>query len=394
MSSSGPSYLGVNPEVKRSGNKRLLYIIAVILAAMVMIMLLFMSSENTAPTEEAIVVDTKTADKPLTAAIEDLSTFAPEPEVLTKPEDEIDITVVGPPPVDRDAEITQLEEDEVRRRKFEQSQAAFNAPLLIKRNDPGMRTASTSSSATSPSGSGSPAQSPNATADLNNPSAANIEKEGFLDRTTDNEWISPHTREAGRPYEIKTGTVIPGVMVSGINSDLPGTLIAQVAQNIYDTARGRHLLIPQGSKLYGAYDSRVVYGQERVLMAWNRVVLPDGSSINLGAMPGLDMAGYSGFTDEVDNHYLRIFGSALLMSLITGGTAYAVDSASGSTALGTDTTTLQDEMTSVLADQLGQTSAMMLEKNLSIQPTLEIRPGYQFNVVVTKDVVFEGPYGE
>ncbi len=391
MSSSGPSYLGVSPEVKRSGNKRLLYIIAVILAAMVMIMLLFMSSENTAPKEEAVVVDTKIADKPLTAAIEDLSTFAPEPEVFTKPDDEIDITVVGPPPVDRDAEITQLEQDEVRRRKFEQSQAAFNAPLLIARNDPGMRTASASSTATS-SGSGSQAQSLNTATAPNNPSAANIEKEGFLDRTIDNEWVSPHTREAGWPYEIKTGTVIPGVMVSGINSDLPGTLIAQVAQNIYETARGRHLLIPQGSKLYGTYDSRVVYGQERVLVAWNRVVLPDGSSINLGAMPGLDMAGYSGFTDEVDNHYLRIFGSALLMSLITGGTAYAVDSASGSTALGTDTTTLQDEMTSVLADQLGQTSAMMLEKNLSIQPTLEIRPGYQFNVVVTKDVVFESPY--
>ena len=89
--------------------------------------------------------------------------------------------------------------------------------------------------------------------------------------------------------EIKTGTVIPAVLISGINSDLPGVLIAQVSQNVYNTANGRHLLIPQGAKLYGVYDSRVVYGQERTLVAWNRIIFPDGSSVTLGAMPGADM---------------------------------------------------------------------------------------------------------
>ena len=112
----------------------------------------------------------------------------------------------------------------------------------------------------------------------------------------------------------RLGRSSPGVMLTGVNSDLPGALIAQVSQNVYDTAHGAHLLIPQGSKLYGVYDSRVVYGQSRVLVAWNRLIFPDGSAVTLGAMPGADMSGYSGFHDQVDNHYWRIFGSAVLMS--------------------------------------------------------------------------------
>ena len=193
------------------------------------------------------------------------------------------------------------------------------------------------------------------------------------------------------PLELKTGSVIPGVMLTGINSDLPGNMIAQVAQNVYDTATGLNLLIPQGARLYGIYDSRVVYGQQRVLIAWNRLIFPDGSSISLGAMPGADMAGMAGFNDNVDNHYARIFGSDLMMSLVSGGMAYALDGANDSTE--TDNgTRMTDEMTASLAQQLGQTTTTLLQRNLSIKPTLEIRPGYQFNIVVTKDVIFREPY--
>ena len=168
-------------------------------------------------------------------------------------------------------------------------------------------------------------------------------------------------------------------------------MIAQVAQNVYDTATGLNLLIPQGARLYGIYDSRVVYGQQRVLIAWNRLIFPDGSSISLGAMPGADMAGMAGFNDDVDNHYARIFGSALMMSLVSGGMAYALDGANDSTE--TDNgTRMTDEMTASLAQQLGQTTTTLLQRNLSIKPTLEIRPGYQFNIVVTKDVIFREPY--
>lgn len=222
--------------------------------------------------------------------------------------------------------------------------------------------------------------------------AADKDKEAFFGRAEkDSSWILPHSRTAGQPLELKTGAVIPGVMVTGINSDLPGNIIAQVSQNVFDTATGRQLLIPQGAKLFGVYDSRVIYGQERVLVAWNRLMFPDGSAVTLGAMPGSDMAGNAGYTDEVNNHYFRIFGSAVLMSLMSGGMAYTMDSLDNSNSE-SDKPTLQNEMGSALAAQLGQATLQLLQKNLNIKPTLEIRPGYQFNVIVTKDLVFERPY--
>ena len=222
--------------------------------------------------------------------------------------------------------------------------------------------------------------------------AADKDKEAFFDRAgKDTSWILPHSRTAGQRFEVKTGAVIPGIMVTGINSDLPGNIIAQVSQNVFDSATGNHLLLPQGAKLFGVYDSRVIYGQERVLVAWNRVVFPDGSAITLGAMPGSDQSGYAGYSDKVDNHYFRIFGSAILMSMISGGMAYTMDSLD-SGGSDSDTPTLQNEMGSALAAQLGQATLQLLQKNLNIKPTLEIRPGYQFNVIVTKDLVFEQPY--
>lgn len=225
--------------------------------------------------------------------------------------------------------------------------------------------------------------------------AADVDKEQFFSRSADHGdrgWLSPYTREAGRQFEIKTGAVIPGVMVTGINSDLPGAIVAQVSQNVYDTATGKYVLLPQGAKLYGSYDSRVVYGQSRVLIAWNRVIFPDGTSVTLGAMPGADMSGYAGFEDEVDNHYLRVFGSAVLMSLITGGSSYAVDKMSNNSD--EDNTTMQSAMGAAFATQMGQAATKLLEKNLNIKPTLSIRPGYQFNIVVIKDVAFREPYRE
>jgi type IV secretion system protein VirB10 len=134
-----------------------------------------------------------------------------------------------------------------------------------------------------------------------------------------------------------------------------------------------------------------VYGQSRVLVAWNRLNFPDGSAVTLGAMPGTDISGYAGYEDQVNNHYLRIFGSSLLMSMITGGTSYAMDSTSNSSN-DSNRTTVQDSMAAALAAQMGQSTMSLLQKNLNIKPTLEIRPGYQFNVIVTKDVVFQEPY--
>lgn len=219
--------------------------------------------------------------------------------------------------------------------------------------------------------------------------SANIDKEQFFERSQpDNQWINPNMRTAGQKYEIKTGSVIPAAMVTGINSDLPGNMIAQVTQNIYDSATGNYLLIPQGAKLFGVYDSRVIMGQQRVLVAWNRIIFPDGSAMTIPSIPGADMAGQSGFNQKVDNHYFRIFGSSILMALITAGTAYAVDENNNSD----NENSLSSQLNSALAQQLGQASTSLLQKHLNIAPTLEIEPGYQFNIVLTKDLVFGGSY--
>ncbi|SIN93510.1 TrbI/VirB10 family protein [Halodesulfovibrio marinisediminis] len=219
------------------------------------------------------------------------------------------------------------------------------------------------------------------------------DKEAFLSKRSsgNSEWTLKHARTQGNPFELKTGAVIPGIMISGINSDLPGQLIGQVSQNVYDTATGKYLLIPQGSRMIGVYDSRVVAGQSRVLVAWNRIIFQDGSSITLGSMTGADMAGYSGFSDHTDNHYFQTFGTAALMSLISGVGAYASDTFKSDTA-SNNKPSLQDELGSALSSELGKSSQRLLQQNLNVQPTLTIRPGYRFNMVVQKDIVFSSPY--
>ncbi len=190
------------------------------------------------------------------------------------------------------------------------------------------------------------------------------------------------------PYELRAGFVLPATLISGINSELPGQIVAQVSQNVYDTPTGRYLLVPQGSRLVGTYSSEVAYGQARVLVAWQRIVFPDGKALDIGSMPGADGAGYAGFNDKVNNHYLRIFGSALLMSGVTAGIALSQDD-SGSSS---DSQRSSDALSEALGQQLGQVTGQMVAKNLSIAPTLEIRPGFRFNVIVTKDLTFSKPY--
>lgn len=187
------------------------------------------------------------------------------------------------------------------------------------------------------------------------------------------------------PYEMKAGTVIPAVMVGGINSDLPGQIIAQVSENVYDTKTGRHLLIPQGSKLVGTYDNAVTMGQSRVLVAWNRVIFPDASSLDLNMMPGSDQGGYAGFKDRVNNHYGKIFGSALMLSLFSAGVQLSQPRADSVLT----NPTVGQTATGAVGQQLGIVGEQLMQRNIRIQPTLQIRPGYRFNVSVTKDLVVE-----
>ena len=221
--------------------------------------------------------------------------------------------------------------------------------------------------------------------------AADKDKEAFFDRAgKDSTWILPHTRTAGQKFEVKTGAVIPGVMVTGINSDLPGQVMAQVSQNVWDTATGRFLLIPQGTRLIGAYSSDVAYGQERVLMAWQRLIFPDGKVLDIHAMPGADSAGYAGFSDKVNSHWFRTISSAFLMS----GVIAAADMSQndGNSNSNNDRQRASDALSEALGQTLGQTLGQIISKNLNVAPTLEIRPGYRFNVMVIKDMTLPGPY--
>jgi type IV secretory pathway VirB10-like protein len=192
------------------------------------------------------------------------------------------------------------------------------------------------------------------------------------------------------PHIVRAGWVIPAILISGINSSLPGQILAQTAIDVYDTPSGRRRLIPRGTRLVGEYSSDIQYGQSRVLVSWRRLVFPDGKALDIGAMPGSSGAGYAGVGDRVNNHYLRTFGSAILMSAILAGV--------GTTQAGRDGDGSRQRMADALSESLGQVMggvmAEMLSKNLNLAPTLEIRPGYRFNVMLTRDLIFPGPYGE
>jgi type IV secretory pathway VirB10-like protein len=184
------------------------------------------------------------------------------------------------------------------------------------------------------------------------------------------------------PYLLTSGTVIPGVLLTGINSDLPGQVLGQLTQNIFDSKTGHYLLIPQGTKLVGQYQSQIVYGQERVLVGWNRLIFPDTSSLSLGEMPGVDQIGNAGLTDLVNNHYGKLFTGIVLTSLL-GATAQMAEGPSYRT---------QDPHYSQLAAQgvartANEVGQEITRRNLNVQPTLEIRPGHRFSVFVTKDIV-------
>jgi len=195
------------------------------------------------------------------------------------------------------------------------------------------------------------------------------------------------------PYVLRAGASIPATLITGINSQLPGKVRAQVSRNVYDTATGNYILIPQGAQLLGEYSSGVVYGQDRVMVVWQRITFPDGRTLDIGTMPGTDVAGASGFHDQVNNHYIRTFGSAALLSAIAGGISYAVDkNAPTSNASGGSPVTAQGEVASQVGNTVGNLVNGVMQKNLNVAPTNTIRPGYPFNVMVTKDITMQVSY--
>jgi type IV secretion system protein VirB10 len=183
------------------------------------------------------------------------------------------------------------------------------------------------------------------------------------------------------PYEIKAGSVIPSILITGINSDLPGVIIGQTSQAVYDTVSGKYLLLPQGTKLIGEYNSEIVYGQERVQVYWTRLIMPNGDSFDLNAATGADMEGYSGLTGRVNNHTNKLLNGALATSVFT-------------IIVSSQTNSLSDRNTdpaSVVAQNLTDIAGKIVDRNMQIQPTIEVKPGSKFNVLVDQDLILR-PY--
>ena len=187
------------------------------------------------------------------------------------------------------------------------------------------------------------------------------------------------------PYIVQAGTIIPAALITGIRSDLPGQITAQVTATVYDTPTGRAKLIPQGARLIGVYDSQVAFGQSRVLLVWTRLIMPNGRSIVLERQQAVDAGGYSGLNDEVDNHWTELFKAALLSTLLGVGAELGSGADTGS-----NTDILQALRLSA-ANSLNQTGQQVVRRNLNIQPTLTIKPGFPVNVIVNRDLVLE-PY--
>ncbi|MCK1520403.1 MULTISPECIES: TrbI/VirB10 family protein [unclassified Bradyrhizobium] len=213
-------------------------------------------------------------------------------------------------------------------------------------------------------------------------------KLAFVNASVDRRTVSPDriTRPAS-PYIVQAGTVIPGALLTGIRSDLPGQIAAQVTENIYDSPTGRFLLVPQGAKLIGSYDSQVSFGQSRVLLVWTRLIMPNGRSIVLERQPGADASGYAGLEDQVDNHWGELFKAAALSTFLAVGTELGVGSDTDS-----DDSAIIQALRHGASDSLNQTGQQVVRRSLNIQPTLTVRPGFPVRVVVNRDLIL-APYG-
>jgi len=207
----------------------------------------------------------------------------------------------------------------------------------------------------------------------------------FINQKPETGIYNPHSLQTlVSPYQVMAGSIIAASLITGINSDLPGLVTAQVTENVYDSVTGQTLLIPQGARLIGNYDSVIAFGQSRALLVWQRIILSDGSSIQIDNLPATDAAGYAGLEDEVDYHTWQLLKGVALSTLLGIGTQI------GASANESNLVRALQQSTQQNVNQAGQ---RITEKNLNIQPTITIRPGWPLRIIVHKDLVFK-PYVE
>ena len=204
----------------------------------------------------------------------------------------------------------------------------------------------------------------------------------FESDLNDAEIYNPHSlRTPISPYQVMAGTIIPASLVTGLNSDLPGQVIAQITENVYDSPTGKHLLLPQGTRLLGRYDSDIDDGQSRALVVWSRLIRPDGSSLVIENLPGVDLSGQAGLRDKVDRHTGSLFKAALLSSILSVASELATD----------DEDALTEAIGAGGQDTINQAGQRVVTRALSRKPTLRVRPGWRLGIIVNRDLVLS-PY--
>tara|TARA_R110002020_G_scaffold263353_2_gene477773 strand:+ start:2259 stop:3431 length:1173 start_codon:yes stop_codon:yes gene_type:complete len=209
-----------------------------------------------------------------------------------------------------------------------------------------------------------------------------VRKLDFLGTETDPSIYNPHRLETPvSPYQLMAGTIIPATLLTGVNSDLPGQVIAQVTSPVYDTVTGESVLVPQGARLIGSYDSVIAFGQSRALLVWSRIVMPDGTSIRIENLAGVDARGYAGLEDKVDYHSWKLLQGVALSTLLGVGSELASDDEG-------DIARALRRSAQTGANEAGQE---IVRRNLDVQPSITIRPGWRLGVLVNKDIVLK-PY--
>ncbi len=238
----------------------------------------------------------------------------------------------------------------------------------------------TTAAAPTPAASQAPVASNSGSADL----TSQDHKLAFLNGAVDRRTTSPDRVQApASKYILQAGAVIPAALITGLRSDLPGQVTAQVTEDVYDSSTGKILLIPQGARLVGQYDAQIAFGQTRALLVWNRLIMPNGRSIVLERQPGADPEGYAGLEDEVDNHWGTLFKAAILSTLLSVGSEAGMS--------GNNNGSLAEAIQQGVSQSVNQTGQQVVSRSLNIQPTITIRPGFPVRVMVTHDLVLE-PY--
>ena len=205
-------------------------------------------------------------------------------------------------------------------------------------------------------------------------------KLAFLKAEPERAIYNPHALQRPvSPYQLMAGTVIAASLISGLNSDLPGVVLAQVTEPVYDSVSGRTLLIPQGSRLLGRYDNVVAFGQDRAFVVWQRLILPDGSSVVIDNLPATDTSGYAGLADGIDLHTFQLLQGVALATVLGIGSELSLG--------GSDNSLVKAllQATQQTGNRAGQ---RLVERTLNVAPTLTVRPGWPLRVIVHKDIVF------